>query len=266
MTRRRSLAIALAVVALPARLPARESRAACLAAYNAQYESNWNLSNAAWSGQCEGGRESREIIRLHQASFAESCFRKFVEGARKVGLNEFDLSAYCARGAAGQAMLSTRTGVALETPAVSSAAASAAPPLKENAWTRIYALTRLKGNEFNRGMYGLLKWDVWALEGGGVKVYVPRHPGVEGNTSASQVCIVSTVCTARCEELPGYEPRGFRLEFTDIGCRGTRGSIRWGSPFGKESDSARAWLDAKMFERVGEKLEADMTWLYRNRR
>lgn len=259
------LLFALSALALAPRAAARESRDACLSAYNAGYALNWLLVRSAWETKCGEGLESRDIIRAHQTAFIEACLRKFLPGTKKAGFTESDLRAYCTRGTAGEAMLSSRTGIPVEAPTVSSAAAaSAVPPVKANAWTRIYALTRLKGNRINN--YDFAKGqEFWELQATQMSVVVPKHPGVEAVTDASEICRVQSGYCVRCEGLPGYTAKDYKLIFEDVGCRGTLESIRWSSVFGKTSPQTRAWLNAKMLERAGEKYEEELVWYFRNR-
>ncbi|MDP3543639.1 MAG: hypothetical protein Q8T11_14305 [Elusimicrobiota bacterium] len=259
------LLFALSALALAPRASAGESRDGCLFAYNADYALNWLLLRSAWETKCGEGLQSRDIIRAHQTVFIEACLQKFLPGTKKAGFTESDLRAYCSRGTAGEALLSSRTGISIEAPMVSSAAAaSAVAPVETNAWTRIYALTRLKGNRVNN--YAFAKGqDFWELQATQMIVRVPKHPGVEADTRASDICRVESGYCDRCQGLPGYDHKGYMLVFDDVGCRGTLESIRWSAASGETSPQTRAWLNAKMFARAGEKYEEELVWYFRNR-
>lgn len=175
------------------------------------------------------------------------------------------MRAYCARGAAGEVLLSSRTGITFEIPALSSGAA--AEPLKSNAWTRIYALTRVIGDETNNrvGLDGKTHMFKRELHGSGINVVLPRYPGVETQRNAEEVCEFQSNNCPFCEKIPGFDPDKFNLAFKDIGCRGTLTSIRWAPSSGESDDYTRAWLDAERFEQVGERQEAELREYFRNR-
>lgn len=259
------LPLYFALLVLPGRVAASESNASCLSAYNVDYETNWLLSRESWIGQCDARHESGDIIRRHQASFTESCVRKFLDGALKSGLNEFGVRAYCARGAAGEVLLSSRTGIALEIPTLSSGAATEA--LRSNAWTRIYALTRVIGDETNSrvGPDGKTHMFKSELNGSGISVVLPRYPGVETPRNSTEVCEFQSNNCPLCGKIPGFDPDKFSLAFKDIGCRGTLTAIRWTPSSGESDDYTRAWLDVKRFEQVGERQEAELREYFRHR-
>lgn len=265
MRRTPRLILALAILALPLRVVGLESQASCLSAYNVDYGTNWRLSRESWTRQCGAGQESREIIRLHQASLTQSCIRKFNASAAKSGLNEFDVHAYCARGSAGEAILSSRTGIPLDIPALS--AAPAAETLKSNAWTRIYALTRVIGDDLSNrvGPDGKTHIFTTELNGGGFVIVLPRYPGVETARNSEEVCEFHSMHCASCEEVQGFGPDRFDLSFKDIGCRGILASIRWIPSPDEKDDLARASLDEGKFKRVGERQEAGLREYFRHR-
>jgi hypothetical protein len=271
MTRRALAALVLAAFALAPRAQARESKDACLAAYNADYAANWRLVRAAWDAKCAEGMESGEIIRSHQAAFVGSCVEKFLPGAQKAGFNGSDLHAYCARGTSAEEMLSARTGIAVEAAGPGTSAgqgrAMDGPAVGDNAWTRIYAVTREKGDLIRKGpLHGA---DEWWSQTTDIYVYLPRHPGVEAlAANASEVCEVHVFQCSRCKDLPGYSAAKLDLAFKDKGCRGTLESIEWlptEPSLQKRRDYTRAWLDAKTFELLGEREEEELRWWFRSR-
>lgn len=259
------LLLAVALLAPALRVSALESQASCLSAYKADYGANWRLPRESWDRQCAAGRESGEIIRHHQAAETQSCTRKFVAAAPKGGLNEFDVRAYCARGSAGEAILSSRTGIPLETPA--SPPAAAAAPRETNAWTRIYALTRVIGDSRSSriGPDGKTSRFTTELDSGGFLIVLPRYPGVEARPHSEEVCEFNSMHCDSCEDVQGFGPDRFYLNFRDIGCRGDLTTIRWIPSQDEKDEVARASLDEGKFKRIGERQEAALRQYFRHR-
>lgn len=238
-----------------------EDETACLSAYQEGYASAWSLDKDAWAFDCRRGFKGDEILRRHQARFVEACRKRFAEQARKAGENESTLIAYCARGAAGEAFLAGR-GAAAQPPA------PAAEPA--NAWQRIYALTRWKGNRgyaFSRvgSTVEVRHFDFRTVD---VRVPSPPTETVDRAYRERDICTVSTrwCPDKRCDGIPGFDETGFSLEFDDVGCKGTLESIRWVPQQDRRSAEnqakTRAWLDAARFERVGRAYEAWLRGVY----
>ncbi len=94
-------------------LPAAKAWAAnpCKKQYKASYQTDWELSRAAWDGYCKRDRNSTLALRSAQRAFTRKCRKKFAAKVRARESTQSEVDSYCAQGTAGRALLMRMLGV-----------------------------------------------------------------------------------------------------------------------------------------------------------